>query len=32
MRVDIIAAAIIGLCLGFALGRIRPKNLSLYQF
>lgn len=32
MRVDIIAAVIIGLLVGFGLGRIRPKNLSLYQF
>lgn len=32
MQTDIIVALIIGVLVGYLLGRIRPKNLSLYDF
>ena len=32
MYTDIVVAVVAGICLGFILGRIRPKNLSLYEF
>lgn len=32
METNVIVAALLGLCLGFVLGRIRPKNIALYEF
>ena len=32
MQTDIVVALIVGILIGYALGRIRPKNLALYAF
>ena len=32
MNTDIVIAVVVGICIGFVLGRIRPKNLTLYEF